>query len=469
MNIMKKLLKRSKPQTINYLTKLINQPLRRFCKLSNINNENTKDTQLNHSLSTENRLAELGEHAINEAIKYKIFENSTVELINELKVDIPQISEHIQFQEYIKNIINNDLQEEALNKSGLVILKDKTNIMHKYNIDPHNYLKVYQDREYDIDIKHELNKDLFEKQRVVDSFVEENKQKLNSLIGYYNNKFKYFKHNKYVYLVYQNRYVSDNLGRIQRLLLKNMMINGILSVLLCCITPKLLVLQLIEYLILISNMSMLNNTVDQIYLNYAKDSVFIRKLNFLGFRKSEFNHKVDINSLFLLSDDKVKINKYLNLENNSWFNTFGFLKDLFISKETINSRSDTVKDKFIKFHKVKANVNVYFIPADITNQDPSTNEELLLLILNKEQDKIDKYDYTPFEFRFDLIYAEFINEKKAFYKAKYQTYVSKEDELKVEYSNIRPNRDYGDSPYTSVYKRSDDIAIDGGYIDNGYR
>src|SRR5690606_13635242 len=119
----------------------------------------------------------LDQKTISDIIKYKIFDDSVAPTVEKLKEDVPEISKHTEFREYIKSIIDQDKQEELLRKEGLVILKQKTDVLHKYGIDMHHY-KNYQDREYEVDIQEVLTKDLFEKQRVVDNFVEENKEKI---------------------------------------------------------------------------------------------------------------------------------------------------------------------------------------------------------------------------------------------------------------------------------------------------
>lgn len=89
------------------------------------------------------------------------------------------------------------------------------------------------------------------------------------------------------------------------------------------------------------------------------------------------------------------------------------------------------------------------------------------MILNREVDKILKYDYTYYEDSYTDLYNKLMNYLKEKARKSHKTFLTEEDKLKKAYSNFHPNRDYSDKSYYDTLKRPDDI--NGEYIDNGYR
>jgi hypothetical protein len=130
-----------------------------------------------------------------------------------------------------------------------------------------------------VDVKYEQTRDLFEKQRVRDEFVETRKEQLNYLIGYYENKFKYLQHNKYRYQIYENNYKMSNLTK---LLMKRILFTTLMSGSLCMLNPLLLLIMIPEYYSIIYSFKFFNGVVQNITLSDDKQSISINKYNFLG-------------------------------------------------------------------------------------------------------------------------------------------------------------------------------------------
>lgn len=80
-----------------------------------------------------------------------------------------------------------------------VSLLDKENISLEV-------LRKIQDKKYEIDLVYEKTRDLFEKQRVIDPFLEEHQEDNRVLHGYYQNRYVMAKQNKHIKHIYYNSY-----------------------------------------------------------------------------------------------------------------------------------------------------------------------------------------------------------------------------------------------------------------------
>lgn len=412
----------------------------------------TKTTNSNIPANLDKQTQELVE-------KYKIFTNSIPETVEKLKETVPEIENHYEFTEWIKTQIQNDKQEELLRKEGIVILRTKhDDILSKYGIDRHNYFK-YQDRDYEVDLNYELNKDLFEKQRVVDNFVTENKEKIDKLIGFYETQFKFTKYNKFIYLIYQNNYLKT-MNKIKYKLIKRFFVLPATTLLLYAINPLLPILLLPDYLQTLNTYLFTNKIIDQIIIKEDKQNILIRTFNSFGFRKEHSKISYNISKMNYLG--KVSLPD-LNISNNSSF----FLVKL-IKNNLKPSSQEKNLDSFTEFHQILYRNKYFYLPADLSNQHPDTNEDLVLAILNADLDKVLKYDYSNYEDRQQELYDLFNNYMKEYHKKSYKgEYITKEERLAKEFSKYHPNRDYADQFYDDTLKRPDDV--DGSYIDNGYR
>lgn len=465
--------------------------------LSNLSDyeTNTQLTQENlitkNKIEAMNKILPLGKNIVEDAIKYEIFTNSTPTAVEELKKDVPEIEGHLQFREWVDSIISQDKQEEVFKSQGILILKQRQDIFHKLNVDMHNYRK-FHDREYEVDIEEVLAKDLFEKQRVVDNFVEENKENINNLIGYYNNRFKHLKYNKFNYLIYQNNYL-DKMKTIKIKFLTNIASVSLMSTILYLVNPYLMFFLIPEYFAILFYSYILNNMVDQIILCENKQNVVIRTFNFLGFRK-EFKPKVQHQILQFSYYEKL-FNRILNLSDKGWFYTTRLLRRIYgnskknneknnFTKNSLNLNNDSNSqnsskdsekspiqnsslDDFKIFHVIRSNNKFFYIPADLSTQHPDTNEELILNIINRNQKFLEEYDYSSYEDRVSKLNDAIEEYKKEYAKKSHGWYVTEKEKLKEKYSNITGNRDFSDDKYELTLKTSD--GIDGTFINNGYR
>ena len=124
-------------------------------------------------------------------------------------------------------------------------------------------------------------------------------------------------------------------------------------------------------------------------------------------------------------------------------------------------------DDFKVFHLIRSNNKFYYIPADLSNQHPDTNEELILNILNRNQKFVQEYDYTTYEDRVGKLKEALEEYKKEFAKKSHGMYVTEKEKMQAEYSNMAGNRDFADGQHELTQKRND--GLDGKFINNGYR
>lgn len=488
--------------------------------LAPIDREALKQTtmkKLNESIPLE----KISDETLREMIKYRVFEDSVAETVQKISKEVPEIASHDKFRAFIQEAIENDMQEELKNKEGLIILKKKSNPLIKYGIDYHHY-RNYADRDYQVDIQEVLEKDLFEKQRVIDSYVEENKEKINEILGYYENKIKYTKFNKFSYLIYQNGYLLK-MNKLRINFLKQIVSTGILSAALSIANPLYCLILIPEYISILYTMFVLNRTIDQIILTENKQSVKIRNFNFLGLRReipgrnyaianiryfNKFENTVlnlndkgfsfvtrllwrmfkpqnkavkNINENDTNKDNDGKSNKKEEQEDKAKKeqkkniysgnkNSENKEKENFneANENNLNNKnSNKILDNFQTFHMITANGDVFYLPADLSQQHVDTNEELLLDILNNNYKKVLEFDYSEYQDRSTQFYEMVENWKKEYAKKTHEEYYTKEEKLQKEYSKYIGNRDFTEKNTQMTLKRTD--GLDGTFIDNGYR
>jgi len=483
-------------------------------------------------------LETINDAVLREMLKHRVFEDSVAETVEKVSKNVPEITAHEEFRRFIQEAIENNLQEELKNKEGLIILKKKNDPLVKYGMDYHHY-RNYADRLYQVDIREVLEKDLFEKQRVIDSYVEENRHKINEITGYYENKIKFTKFNKFSYLVYQNNYLSK-MNKIRISFLKQIGFTAVVSFVLALSAHPLFCLLLVpEYISILYAMFVLNRTVDQIILAENKQSVKIRSFNFLGLRKEipgaayeisriRYLNKFDNNVLNLsdkgfsfatrllwrvlkpffksssaindasasdytgYSEDigkeakssraEKKKNIYnSNIENENLKRNMNNDNDMKNNNNNCNNKTNfkndtnesktknkkVILDNFQLFHMITANGDIFYLPADLSQQHIDTNEELLLEILNNNYKKILEFDYSEYEDRSKQFYEMVEDWKKEYAKKSHEEYFTKEEKLQKEYMMFIGNRDYAEKNTQVTLKRAD--GLDGTFIDNGYR
>ena len=442
--------------------------------------KNTTLKKLNENIPLE----KIPDETLKTLIEYKVFEDSVEDTVNRIKTKVPEIKNHIEFRNYIDEVIKNDMQDELRNKEGIIILKKKTDHLIKYGIDYHN-LRNYEDRDYKVDIKDILEKDLFEKQRVIDDYLENNKEKMNEVLGYYENRIKFTKFNKFSYLIYQNNYLKD-LNKIRINLFKNIIATSILSFSAISIYPLLCIFLIPEYYSIFYSSYFLSKTIDQIILHENKTSIKIRTFNFLGFRREIPRNKFEITKMRYFN--KIE-NNFLQLKDKGFlFVTKMLRRQIRTEKEkekeeeamklnklkrekNENLKNDNLtmeeKDNFRFFHLIQADGQLFYLPADLSKQHEDTNEDLVINILNSENNKILDYDYNTYQDRSTEIFEMLESWNKEYAIKSHGSYVTETEKLEREYSKYHPNRDFKDEHKAVTFRRID--GLDGTFIDNGYR
>jgi len=132
----------------------------------------------------------------------------------------------------------------------------------------------------EIDIEYEVTRDLFEKQRVIDNYLEEHQEDNEVLHSYYNNHYSVSKLNNHVKYIYDNTF---ELEKIKFGIWSGMLSTGVMTGCLYAIHPYLTILSLPDWTLLFGFCGFYaNNTVNRIILDKDKQTVQINKLNFLG-------------------------------------------------------------------------------------------------------------------------------------------------------------------------------------------
>ena len=111
-----------------------------------IDRQNLKNTTLK-KLNEHIPLEKIDDQTLQDMVKYKVFEDSIAPTVAKLSAKVPEIANHDKFRNYINQIIQNDLQDDLLNKEGIVILKKKTDPLIKYGIDFNKYIN-FNDMDY---------------------------------------------------------------------------------------------------------------------------------------------------------------------------------------------------------------------------------------------------------------------------------------------------------------------------------
>lgn len=437
-----------------------------------IKNSETKEIEIDREILKKTTMKKLNENIPLEKIpdetlkllsEYKVFEDSVEPTIEKIKTKVPEIKDHLAFRNFIDEVIKNDLQDELRNKEGIIILKKKSDHLIKYGIDYHN-LRNFEDRDYKVDVKDILEKDLFEKQRVIDDYIEENKEKMNEVLGYYENRIKFTKFNKFSYLIYQNNYLKD-INKIRLNFLRNIAATSILSIFAIAINPLLCIFLLPEYYSIVFSSYFLSKIVDQIILQENKQSIKIRTFNFLGFRREIPANKFEITKLRYYR--KIE-NSFLNLKDKGFLYVGKMIKrQIKLEKENSKKTENEEKDNFRFFHLIEANGQSFYLPADLSKQHEDTNEDLIIDILNSENNKILEYDYENYQDRSTEVFDLLESWKKEYAKKSHGSFTTEQEKLERDYAKYVPNRDFKDEHKDITFKRLD--GHDGTFIDNGYR
>lgn len=476
--------------------------------VTNIKTENKEKNELNvkeiKPSSTDVEI--LKQQAIEE---YNIYGNSTIESVEKLKKIGINIEDQIKFREEMKEIINNDKQHEYFEKTGIMILQNK-NAFTMSNLDPHNYLVKYRDKNYKVDIKEVLTRDLYEKQRVVDKYVEERKEKVKLMLNSHENRFKVFSNkNTFLYLVYKNPYSKDLIHNFE-VKVRLGIISSLAFIAISGSTLSLLApFAVIDLLKAIKAIYFHRKIVDEIYLYpdktkvlihtfkpFSHNSIYKRKfeeIKDINVLKNEYTNEfssiytksssdeinLDLNSnssFFSIKKSRSifkNLNKIFNNEFMPLYTISNWIFNLFSksNKTTLNQSKNELSDnlinenKFISFHQINTNKNLYFLPKS-NKQHSLTYEDLTLKILNGDFEAVANYDFTNLENMYMDSYNEYVKLKKYEKFLNGESYTSELEKLEIKYCDYDQNNDFKADDKDDFYKRD---KSNGYFIDNGYR
>jgi len=128
---------------------------------------------------------------------------------------------------------------------------------------------------------------LFEKQRVIDPYLEEHEEDNLILHGYYQNNYSKAKMNKHVKYIYQNTY---NLSHVRFQLFASTFSTALATAALGMIHPALCGMMLYDYYLLAAfSTQILNKTVHSLMMHPDKMHVIMNRCNFMGFETEARN------------------------------------------------------------------------------------------------------------------------------------------------------------------------------------
>ena len=247
-------------------------------------------------------------------------------------------------------------------------------------------LRKIQDKKYEIDLEYEKTRDLFEKQRVVDQFLEEHQEDNLVLHGYFQNKYHEAKLNNYLKFIYKNSY---DVKSVRFGFFSSTLSTVAATVALGLVHPMLCGLMLYDfYLLAAFSTVFLNRTVNMIVLDKDKQHIVLNKVNLFGYETArkevvavrDILYTGEVRNDYLTFDNVAlppSINKILAANN----------KKLEKDESTGDAKSDSVpaedKDTFKHFVSFMVDNNKYLIPIDNQNFKKSViSEELMNHIIH---------------------------------------------------------------------------------------
>lgn len=247
-------------------------------------------------------------------------------------------------------------------------------------------LRKIQDKKFEVDLEYERTRDLFEKQRVVDQYLEEHFEDNMVLNGYYQNTYHQAKLNRFVKHVYSN---TNDLLKIRTHFYKTTATTVAATAALGLAHPYLCLLMAYDYYLLGRfTFSILNNTLQSMTLEEDKMHVLLNRSNFLGFL-TQAETRVSIGKIRYLGYYQ---NTFLNFDQNPWLppSIANYLaasekedqKELQPNPETgeFDPKSITSenKDKFRHFVSFMAKQTTFLVPLDNSHFEKQIITEDLL-------------------------------------------------------------------------------------------
>jgi len=155
-------------------------------------------------------------------------------------------------------------------------------------------LRKIQDKHYEIDIEFELARDLYDKQRIRDVYLQEHQEDNQLLNNFYDKKYRRAKHNKFATLIYKTPYQARDIrSNYRSMWFTTLFTTGMLAF----IHPALPLVLAYDYWLLLGATKVLNRTATLIMLDVTKRHLMLNKLNFLGYYREENRRKVNLSKI----------------------------------------------------------------------------------------------------------------------------------------------------------------------------
>ena len=299
------------------------------------------------------------------------------ELIAEARSKIQPVI-HAMSKEELNSLLMS-LEEAKKNNQIIITPKYFNEVLDQIGITAEELRKI-QDKHYEIDVQYELTRDLYEKQRVVDKYLEAHQEDNQLLNQYFSNSYFKAAPNKFETLIYTLPYDPLTLRQNYRMMLIS---TGVTGFFFFMVNPMLPLVLTYDVFLLMNAFRVLNQVTEYINLCSSKRHIFLNKLNFLGYLREPKRERISLQDIKYIGEYR---NKSLTLTN------YGLLPSL---ARLLNYKSETEPGDFSKFYKFLANNQVYLVSKDHPyHSQYCINEALLDDIINGRQKRVFEYNFT---------------------------------------------------------------------------
>jgi hypothetical protein len=198
-------------------------------------------------------------------------------------------------------------------------------------------------------VTYELTRDLYEKQRVVDKYLEAHQEDNQLLNQYFSNTYFKAAPNKFETLIYTLPYDPLILRQNYRMMVISTAATGMF---LFVVNPMLTCLLSYDIFLLLNAFRVLNQTTEYINLCHSKRHIYLNKLNFLGYFREPKRERISLQDIKYIGEYQ---NKALTLQN------YGLLPSL---SRLLNWQVQPEGGDFSRFYKFLANNQVYLVSKD---------------------------------------------------------------------------------------------------------
>jgi sRNA-binding regulator protein Hfq len=158
-------------------------------------------------------------------------------------------------------------------------------------------------------LEYEKNRDLYEKQRVQDNFLEEHRADNDMLNSYYVNTYKKSKAEKFNYFAFVNTYDPKDLRFHYAISIGTTLLT---TAGLFMVHPMLTALLLYDYYLLLGFTKVLNQTTFALVLDHGKRHIYLNRLNFLGYQREFKENRVSLRTVRYIGE---YTNEFVTLDN----------------------------------------------------------------------------------------------------------------------------------------------------------